>query len=96
MRLSPIEKTLIELATLLESVDEARIAETPRRLASEISQAHGEDAYRAAVRKVVRLFGGMGSFQDVVLQTREGVRPEQAEFERLRDRLFQETKQEVR
>jgi hypothetical protein len=96
MRSSAIEKTLLDLAALLESVHEVRIAETPRRLASAISEARGEDEYQAAVRKVIRLFAGMGSFQDVVLQTREGVRPEQAEFERLRDRLFQEAKQEVR
>lgn len=96
MRSTAIEKTLLELAALLESVDEVRMAESSRRLASEIREARGKDAYQTAVREVMRLFGGMGSFQDVVLQTREGVRPEQGEFERLRDRLFQETKQEVR
>jgi hypothetical protein len=96
VRSTAIEKTLLQLATLLESVGELRRAETPRSLASEISEAGADDEYQAAVRKVVRLFGGMGSFQDVILQTRQGVRPEQAEFERLLDRLFQETKQEVR
>jgi hypothetical protein len=96
MRPRSIEKTLLELAALLDSVGEVRLAETPRTLASHISEARGEDEYQSAVREVIRLFGGMGSFQDVVLQTRNGVRPEQAEFARLRDRLFQETKQEVR
>jgi hypothetical protein len=94
MRSSAIEKTLLELTALLESVDE--VPETPRGLAPAIREARGKDAYQTAVRDVIRLFGGMGSFQDVVLQTREGVRPEQAEFELLRDRLFQEAKREVR
>jgi hypothetical protein len=96
MKPRSIETTLLELAALLESVDEVRLAETPRMLASHISEARGEDEYKTAVREVIRLFGGMGSFQDVVLQTGKGVRPEQAEFARLRDRLFQEAKQEIR
>jgi hypothetical protein len=96
MRPRAIEKTLLELAAVLESVDEVRLAETPRTLAAHLSEANGEDEYQTAVREVIRLFGGMGSFQDVVLQTGKGVRPEHAEFARLLDRLFQETKQEVR
>jgi hypothetical protein len=96
VRSKAIEKTLNELADLLESVGEAHIAESPRRLATQIGSAIGDEAYQKTVRKVMRLFGGMGSFQDLVLQTSEGVRREHAELERLRDRLFEEVKRELR
>ena len=42
-----------------------------------------------AAREVLQFYRGLGSFNDVVLQDRDGVRPEQFEFDRLRDRLFE-------
>jgi hypothetical protein len=38
----------------------------------------------------------MGSFQDLVLKDSDGVRPEQDEFDRLRDRLFEEARAALR
>ena len=35
------------------------------------------------------MYGGMGSFGDLFFQDANGVLPEQAEFDRLRQRLFE-------
>jgi hypothetical protein len=45
--------------------------------------------YQEAMRAILALFGGMGSFQDLVLQDATGVLPEQTELASLRHHLFE-------
>ncbi|MGN9774625.1 DUF6966 domain-containing protein [Micromonospora sp. H33] len=59
-------------------------------LAVRLEQADG--ASRVAVLRDIRALyrGGMGSFQDLVLQDRNGVLPEHPAFDRLRHQLYEE------
>jgi hypothetical protein len=51
--------------------------------------SHDPEVKMTAARSILRMYGGMGSFGDLVLQNADGVLPEQAEFDRLRQRLFE-------
>ena len=44
------------------------------------------------LKRLLSMYGGMGSFNDLVLQTRAGVRPEQSELDRLRSLLYHQTR----
>jgi len=77
------------IADLLLDSGEARIALRLRMLATQSLDARDIDEQREVARRVLALYGGMGSFQDLVLQDDDGVRAEQAVFDRLRKRLFE-------
>lgn len=66
-------------------------------LANAVEASSGDDVGRQGlVREILGLFGGMGSFQDMVLQDASGVLPQQDEFDRLRTELFQQARRELR
>ncbi|WP_376771292.1 DUF6966 domain-containing protein [Rhizomonospora bruguierae] len=60
------------------------------RIASDLRYAgEDEERQRSVIREILTLYqGGMGSFQDYVLQDSSGVRPEHQRFDDLRRRLF--------
>lgn len=57
-------------------------------LAVRLEQADGASRVLRDIRALYR--GGMGSFQDLVLQDRNGVLPEHPAFDRLRHQLYEE------
>jgi hypothetical protein len=84
-----IVQLLDSIVTLLTAVGESRWAGVIDQRRSSLRAAEpGTHEYQAAVRSGLRLFGGMGSFQDLVLQDRSGVLPEQPELGRLKQELF--------
>jgi hypothetical protein len=87
---------LEELADLLTRFEEGATARGLRRLAIEATSASSDVDQRAVVLRVVALYSGMGSMQDLVLQNSIGVRPEQVELDALRSELFDEARRRLR
>lgn len=83
-------------AKLLAEAGEARPAQHLYELAARASGASDDEARQEVVRDVLALYGGMGSFQDLVLQDERGVRPEQPALDRLRAQLFEVARDELR
>jgi hypothetical protein len=96
MNSARLERLLLDISALCTRVGETRTAESMDRLAHAVRAASSQSEYQRAVREVLQLFGGMGSFQDLVLQTREGVLPGQKDLDGLRAKLFQEARRELR
>jgi hypothetical protein len=94
----PALSALLErLETLLTGAGEARWADRVGAWAIEFSRLEpGSPEFQQQVRQVLGVFAGMGSFQDVVLQDRSGVRPENAEFSAARGELFEALRQRIR
>ncbi|MEV0621346.1 hypothetical protein AB0I81_49015 [Nonomuraea sp. NPDC050404] len=98
-----LHAALLALIELLEGLGGryVSIAMGLRRLTLEVEEAreHERDSpelLQYAVRKILRLYGGMGSFQDLILQNAQGVLPEQDRFEELQDQLFEAARDELR
>lgn len=96
-----LRNVLHALIELLESLDEphSSYAEGLRSLDLQVEEARDRDSpelLQYAVRDVLGLFGGMGSFRDVVLMDARGVLPEQEEFYDLRHQLFEAARDELR
>ncbi|MCF6472898.1 hypothetical protein FAF44_31570 [Nonomuraea sp. MG754425] len=96
-----LRNVLLALIELLESLGEphAGHAEGLRRLDRMVEEARDRDSpelLQDAVRTILSLYGGMGSFQDLILQNAQGVLPEQDRFQELQDRLFQAAWEELR
>ena len=86
---SEVEQLLDESRRLLERAGEPQWAAALARLESGLVAApRGAPARSALLHRVLQMYGGMGSFRDLVLQSEGIVRAEQAEFSSLRDRLF--------
>jgi hypothetical protein len=88
-------ETIAQLLELLVSVGEAPWAALMERLLSAVREANGAEERRAIAGRVLQLYGGMGSFNDLVLQDAHGVRPEQDEFGRLRSLLFEAARDSI-
>jgi alkylation response protein AidB-like acyl-CoA dehydrogenase len=83
-------EVLSDLAVLLSAANQSGYSRGISSIHDALRDAHGDRAReQAIVRRILSLNGGMGSFQDLVLQDPDGVRPEQDEFDRLRHRLFE-------
>ena len=91
-----LESLLLAVAELLERVEETRPASTFRRLSAQLKEATDSEGRRDVARSIVAMYGGMGSFQDLVLQNAHGVLPEQADFDSLRRAIFVEARRELR
>jgi hypothetical protein len=90
----PLVKLLVTIGELLDMSDEPRWGRRMRQLAATAEQAV-PTSRRSLVSEVLALFSGMGSFNDLVLQDRHGVLPQQGEFDRLRSELFQQARAEL-
>lgn len=80
---------LERLATLLGHAGEGRWERSLQSLAAQWTAAANPEQRQQVIRAVLGMYGGMGSFSDVVLQDAGGVRPEMAEFHSLRSRLWE-------
>jgi len=88
---------LVDLVALLSSASQGRYSKGISSIYDALWDAQGDRAReQAVIREILSLYGGMGSFQDLVLQDAHGVRPEQDEFDRLRHRLFEEARAALR
>jgi hypothetical protein len=96
MTWADVAELLQQLTDFLERVGEGAVARGMHDLATEARSAASETDRRKVVQKVLALYRGMGSLQDLVLQDSVGVRPEQAELDALRSALFDEARQQIR
>jgi hypothetical protein len=84
-------EVLSDLVVLLSDAHQSRYSRGISSIHDALRDAQGDHAReQTVIRQILSLYGGMGSFQDLVLQDSNGVRPEQDEFDRLRHRLFEE------
>lgn len=91
-----IVRVLQSIVSILNSSGDTRWLSAIERQVSRFRAAQpGTDEYRDAVRDALRMFGGMGSFQDLVLQNATGVLPEQRELDRAGHDLFAALRSEL-
>jgi hypothetical protein len=91
-----LRQLLISITAVLNDTNQHCWANVTRELASSLTCAHGEIERRQVVRRITTLFnGGMGSFNDLILQDAHGVLPSQSIFSNLRNQLFQEVRNEL-
>jgi hypothetical protein len=91
----PLRDLLLELADLLGECGERPWATRLAALAADLESAGDGRGRVDAARAVLALFGGMGSFSDLVLQDTNGVRVEQPRLDASRDRLFDLAREEL-
>lgn len=94
-----LHNVLVALIELLDRVGETGWADALRRHLLEVDEARDRDSpelLQYAVRHVLNLSGGMGSFADLVLMRERKVLPEQNEFYGLRKQLFEAARDELR
>lgn len=84
-----LASVLRETAELLLDAGEKDASLGLEKLAALASGASDMRESQDVARRVLSLYTGMGSFQDLVLQDESGVRPEQNRLDRLRRRLFE-------
>jgi hypothetical protein len=84
------------LVVVLRAADQAAWSRELESIASGLLSSADDPSRQELVRRVLHLYGGMGRFDDLVLQTPRGVRPEQDEFDRLRADLFEEARRQLR
>ena len=83
---------LLQLADVLDP-SEPRWAHAMRGFAARL--ASGSESPGDVARDILGIFAGMGSFSDVVLQDRSGVKPEQSQLDALRSSLFRTARQSL-
>lgn len=88
---------LRSILALLTMANETRWMPAIEQRIAAFSAIHPESTeYQDALRDALKLFGGMGSFQDLVLQNEKGVTPDQPELSKLRHELFVALRAELR
>ena len=83
------------LSNLLARSGQPRWSSLMAVLAQEARDASTAHERRAVVQQVMRLFAGMGSLNDLVLQDARGVRPEQHLLDELREDLYRAAGEEA-
>lgn len=83
-----IVSAALSAAVLLERNDEERWAATLSRFGANMRAASDQQERAELASSLLASFRGMGSLNDVVLQSTLGVRSDNAEFDRLRSRLY--------
>lgn len=94
--LDPVLDALVEIADLLTDGEEPRWSALISSLAHELEAAGSGPARQDVIRSILALYGGMGSFSDVVLQDMSGALPEQQRFHQRRSELFELARAELR
>jgi hypothetical protein len=90
-------EALSDLIVLLSDANQSRYSRGISSIRDSLKDARGDGAReQVVIRQILSLYAGMGSFQDLVLQDSNGVRPEQDEFDRARQRLFEEARAALR
>ena len=90
----PVLDALVEIADLLADGEEPRWSARVSALAGELETAG--PARQDVIRSILAMYGGMGSFSDVVLQDMGGALPEQHRFDQRRSELFELARSELR
>ena len=85
----PLAELLDQAAQLVGDVDEPQWSSGLSRLARRLRAATDAETHHEVVEDVLSIYAGMGSFNDLVLQDATGVRPEQAELDRLRHSIHE-------
>ncbi len=57
-------------------------------VAAGLAEAENEPDRQIALRKLLSMYGGMGSFNDLVIQSSSGVSPDNNELDELRSRVY--------
>lgn len=92
-----ILRLLRSILALLTTANETRWIPAIQQRIADLAATHpGTTEYQAAIRDALKLFGGMGSFQDLVLQNENGVTADQPELSKLRHELFVALQGELR
>jgi hypothetical protein len=91
----PLLELITKIAVLLEGVDQANWTQGLRNFALRLENPEPPTDRQQVVRDILSTYGGMGSFQDIVLQNSTGVRLEHKEFSRLRHLLFEQARGEL-
>lgn len=95
-----------EIRDLLATTGETGWSRSFAQIALQLEQARqleqaqqpgeaGPGARQEVVRGILHNYGGMGSFNDVVLQNSSGVLPEQHRLDQLRSELYQQAVSEL-
>ncbi len=79
---------LREIQELVAACGQERWASMFAHLAEDAAEATAGTGQREVLQRIGELYGGMGSFNDLVLQDRQGVRPEQRRLDTLRTDLY--------
>jgi hypothetical protein len=86
-------EVLSDLAVLLSDADQPGSSSRISSILDALTAAQGNrDREQSVIRQLLSLYRGMGSFQDLILQDVNGVRPDQDRFDRLRHRVFEEAR----
>lgn len=84
----PVLSTILRLLELLHREGESRWSAILLARAQALTDARTPEERAEQVRQVLLLFGGMGSFNDFVLQNADGVKPGNPALDVLRSQLF--------
>jgi hypothetical protein len=91
-----LSELALKLASLLAQAKEPRWSSRLSAIADAFNASRDSHAQRKnVIRETLSLYGGMGSFQDLVLQDSRGVRPEQRDFDMYRHQLFELARAEL-
>lgn len=87
--------TLIRVIAVLVRNDSSW-AKTLAALAAGMTDARNEVELQRALRHLLSIYGGMGSFNDLVLQSSAGVSPDNEALDELRSTLYSLASEMVR
>lgn len=97
MRRTELLGLLRSIVAILTRANETRWIPVIEKRITAFNGVHSDTTkYQEAVRETLRLYSGMGSFQDLVLQNEKGVLPEQGDLAKLRHDLFMVLRAELR
>lgn len=80
---------LTQIIQLLESVNENSWVETLKNCRNDCGCVENEEEANDIRRKILSIYGGMGSFNDLVLGSAGNILPENKELDRLSTKLFE-------
>lgn len=84
-----LRSTVRQLEDLLQAEGEQFWSRKLRRARIELETGPRPEVIRGIALRLLGMFGGMGSFNDLVLYDESGIRPSQDQFDDLRHRLYE-------
>ena len=91
-----IQAVISELCDLLETTRDYRWKKVFSGFLDRLDEGGTALDRQSVIRQMLRLYGGMGSFNDLVLQDSHGVLPENNELDRLRHELHERLIQDLK
>jgi hypothetical protein len=89
---SDVLVTVERIVSILESAGSSW-ADSIAKVGAAVAASTSPEELTSNVKLLLSMYGGMGSFNDVVLQSRAGVSPDQPELDRLRSLLYQQARE---